>query len=178
VYGFGPAAGSGDLNADGRQGNDLIYVPRNALDPAEIRFQASGAITPAQQAQAFENYINNSKCLSAHRGEILSRNVCRNPTITTLDLSLRQNLPMFGRQRASIALDFYNFGNAINSDFGRIRNAGLNSNVPILSHVGQTSIDPTTADPIFTFNVNQQEFPTIDTAGSYWRAQMSFRYSF
>ena len=179
VYGFGPASGSGDLNADGRQGNDLIYVPRNALDPAEIRFRASGSITAAQQAQAFENFINNSKCLSAHRGEILSRNVCRNPTVTTADLSIRQNLPLFGRQRASAQLDFFNVGNAINSDWGRVRSApGGFNNVNILSHVGQTSIDPKVADPEFTFNLNQQEFTTGDFATNYWRAQMSFRYSF
>lgn len=178
VYGSSSTSGSGDLNADGRQGNDLIYVPRNALDPAEIRFNPSGLITAAQQAEAFERYITNSECLSANRGRILSRNTCRNPTQTTLDLSLRQNLPIFGRQRASAQLDFFNFGNAINSDWGHLRSAGGNSNVSILSHVGQTAIDPKTADPIFTFNVNQQEFRTGDSPFDYWRAQMSFRYSF
>ncbi|MEO7822855.1 MAG: hypothetical protein ABIS15_04550, partial [Gemmatimonadaceae bacterium] len=178
VYGAGSASGSGDLNADGRQGNDLIYVPRDARDPAEIRFNPSGTITAAQQADAFERYITSSKCLSAHRGEILGRNVCRNPTQTTIDLSLRQNLPLFGRQRASVQLDFFNVGNAINADFGKIRSAGGFNNVNILSHVGQTAIDPKIADPIFTFNVNQREFTTGDVATNYWRAQMSFRYSF
>lgn len=177
VYDRG-AIGSGDLNADGRQGNDLIYVPRNALDPAEIMFRASGSITAAQQAAAFERYITESKCLSANRGRILSRLSCRNPTQTTVDLSIRQNLPMFGRQRVLAQLDFFNFGNAINSDWGHLRSAGGFSNVSLLTHVGQTTIDPKTADPIFTFNVNQREFRTGDSPLDYWRAQMSFRYSF
>lgn len=41
---------TGDLNGDGVQGNDLPYVPRNALDPTEIQYRAVGARTPAQQA--------------------------------------------------------------------------------------------------------------------------------
>jgi hypothetical protein len=178
VYGGVAARGSGDLNADGRQGNDLVYVPRNALDPAEIRFQASGSITAATQAQAFENYINNSPCLSANRGRILDRNSCRNPTVTQADLSIRQNLPLFGRQRASAQLDFFNVGNAINKDWGHLRSAGGFNNVNLLTHQAQTTIDPKTADPIFTFNVNQREFNTGDSALDHWRAQMSFRYSF
>jgi hypothetical protein len=182
VYGAGATSGSGDLNADGRQGNDLVYVPRNALDPAEIRFRNSGTgaslITAAAQAQAFENYINNSPCLSANRGRILDRNSCRNPTVTTADLSIRQNLPLFGRQRASAQLDFFNVGNAINKDWGHLRSAGAFNNVNLLSHQGQTTIDPRTADPEFTFNVNQREFNTGDSALDHWRAQMSFRYSF
>jgi hypothetical protein len=105
--------------------------------------------------------------------------VCRNPTVTTADLSVRQNLPLFGRQRASVQLDFFNVGNAINADWGRLRSApGGFNNVNILSHQGQTTIDPETADPIFTFNLAQQEFTTGDFASNYWRAQMSFRYSF
>jgi len=177
-YVYGGFSGAGDLNADGSQGNDLVYVPRDARDPAEIRFRQSGSITPAQQAEAFERYITNSKCLSANRGRILSRNTCRNPTQTTLDLSIRQNLPMFGRHRVSAQLDFFNFGNAINSDWGHLRSAGGFSTVNLLTHVAQTGIDPKVADPIFTFNVNQREFRTGDSAFDYWRAQMGFRYSF
>ena len=33
-------AGNGDLNGDGYNGNDPIYIPRNATDPNEIQFGA------------------------------------------------------------------------------------------------------------------------------------------
>ena len=33
--------GRGDLNADGSNANDPIYVPRNALDTLEIKFSGS-----------------------------------------------------------------------------------------------------------------------------------------
>ncbi len=186
VYGFGPASNSGDLNADGSQGNDLIYVPADARNQAEIRFRdiaAAGgnpAITAAAQAEAFENFINNSPCLSKNRGRIMERNVCRLPFLNRMDLSLRQAIPTLAGQRVSVQLDIFNFGNLLNKKWGQeqINQASNNSNVPILSHVGQTVIDPKTADPIFTFNTTQQEYVTGNFASNYWRTQISFRYSF
>jgi hypothetical protein len=49
-YIYGGSGGAGDLNGDGVQGNDLLYIPRNALDPTEIQYRAVGARTLAQQA--------------------------------------------------------------------------------------------------------------------------------
>ena len=55
---------NGDLNGDGFNGNDPIYIPKNATDPNEIRFvdQGSGStlITAAAQATAFEKFIQSN----------------------------------------------------------------------------------------------------------------------
>ena len=184
IYGSGPTSGSGDLNDDGVQGNDLIYVPKDATDPSEILFKDTGSgttlVTAAAQATAFEKFILNSPCLSANRGRILARNSCRLPFTHNVDVSFRQSIPTISGQRLSLEFDIFNFGNLLNKNWGKVQinQSGSNSNVPILSHVGQTGIDPKTAQSIFTFNTNAKEYVVGDFVTSYWRSQLAVRYSF
>ena len=175
------AASNGDLNGDGRNGNDLIYVPRSAFNTAEIQFRAvTNGATVAQQQAAFEKYIQNSPCLSANRGRILPRNACKQPFLNQIDLAIRQTIPSVRGQRLSLQADITNFGNLINKDWGqaRVTEASSNSNVPILTHVGQTSSNPTVAVPIVQFNVNQKEYIVGNFVSNFWRFQLSARYSF
>jgi outer membrane receptor for ferrienterochelin and colicin len=172
---------NGDMNGDGRNGNDLIYVPRNALNTTEIMFRAipNGA-TVAQQQAAFEQYIRNSPCLSAQRGRILARNSCKQPFLNQVDVAIRQTIPSVRGQRLSLQADITNFGNLLNKDWGqaRVTEASSNSNVPILTHVGMTSSNPTVAVPIVQFNVNQKEYIIGNFVSNFWRFQLSARYSF
>jgi hypothetical protein len=192
-YIYGGFAPVGDLNADGVQGNDLIYVPRNALDPNEIRFQNSGTganlVTAAQQAAAFEALINSSPCLTKYRGQILPRNSCALPFTNQMDLSIRQALPLGRGNRVSVTFDIFNFGNLLEKNWGKARVSPFTSfnNIPLVTHVGMSSTDPATAVPIVTYNIRTldpqgtgipQEYQAGDFASNYWRTQLSFRYSF
>jgi hypothetical protein len=202
-YVYGGTGGRGDLNADNSQGNDLIYVPRSATDPNEIRFNtqtftnAAGQriqVTAAQQAQAFEQLIASSECLSEYRGRILERNVCTQPWFQTFDLNVRQALPTLRGQRIALQLDVFNFGNLVNKDWGKQQNtpASLNSNVPIVTHVSQSSADARTAVPVVEFNPfsNFRSWSATDPGrpeeyvansnftGNFWRMQLGVRYSF
>ena len=38
---YGGSGGLGDLNADGAQGNDLIYIPAEVARDSEIRFSGT-----------------------------------------------------------------------------------------------------------------------------------------
>jgi hypothetical protein len=180
------AGGSGDLNGDGVQGNDLVYVPRDASNPNEIRFRditnSAGVVltSAAAQAAAFETFIQNSPCLSANRGRILPRNYCRQPFVNQIDLNLRQNIPLVGGHRMAVQMDIFNFGNLLNKKWGqaRVTQQTSNSNVGLLTHVGQTSSDPRSAIPIVQFNTAQQEYVVGNFQSNYWRYQLTFRYSF
>lgn len=179
-YVYGGAGGAGDLNADGAQGNDLLYVPKNALDVNEIRFINSGSILAATQADAFEAFIKSSECLSSQRGQILKRNSCRVPWQSETDLTVRQSLPEFlGGQRATFIFQIYNVMNLINDEWGKTKqtDGSLNSNVPVLTHVGMSSIDPKTAVPIFTHNVNQKTYIKGNGTRDNYQFQAGFRYS-
>ena len=191
IYGAGPSGGSGDLNGDGRQGNDLIYVPTRASDATQVQFRdltttASGVTTvrlsAAQQAANLDDFIDRSECLSRFRGQIMTRNSCRLPFLHRADVALRQNVNYFGPQRASIQLDVFNVGNMVNKKWGQelISARSANSNVPLLTHVGQTSNDPKTAVSIVQFdNVqNNAEYVVGAVVPNFWRTQLSFRLSF
>ena len=180
IYGTS-GSNSGDLNGDGVSANDLIYVPRNALDPAEIQFRQSGARTPLQQAQDFEAFIQQSDCLSTHRGKILERNSCRQPFFQRVDLSVRQNLPELRGQRVAVQFEIFNFGNMLNKRWGqqKVTPTTLNSNVPLLTHVGYSTADPRTAVPIVTFTPpTGGEYAIANAVENFWRTQLSLRYSF
>lgn len=95
----------GDLNADGSNLNDPIYVPRSAFDESEIRFSgrsdSPGADNSASalaerigvQQAAFERLIDRTPCLRQQRGRILEHNGCREPwSHTTIASSLSANV--------------------------------------------------------------------------------------
>lgn len=198
-YVYGGSGGAGDLNADGVQGNDLLYVPRSATDPAEIQFRTTNFVNPsgtsvsvtaAEQAAAFEQLVNSSTCLSTYRGQIIPRNACRQPFTHNVDVSVRQAIPTIAGQRFTLQFDVFNFGNLLNKNWGKnpVTPQTLNSNVPLVTHVGMTSTDPRTAVPIVTYNVftfdpdrsgNPNEYQaSTNFAGNFWRTQIALRYSF
>ena len=156
-------------------------MPRSAYNTTEIQFRAvTNGATVAQQQAAFEKYIQSSPCLSSQRGQIMSRNSCKQPFLNQMDLAIRQTIPSVRGQRLSLQADITNFGNLLNKNWGqqRVTEASSNSNVPILTHVGMTSSNPTVAIPIVQFNVNQKEYIVGNFASNFWRFQLSARYSF
>jgi hypothetical protein len=117
---------SGDANGDGGTSNDLIYIPR---DQSEMNFQAytsgSGAsavsFTAAEQAAAWESYIQQDEYLSKHRGEYAVRGAVFLPMVFRTDLSVSQDVfkNIAGRRNSlQFRVDIANFSNLLNSDWG------------------------------------------------------------
>ena len=174
----------GDLNADGSNANDPIYVPRDAFDPSEITFsgrsdQADADNSLPAQAQrlvrqqaAFERFIERTPCLSRQRGRILERNSCREPWSHTTIASVRQTIPIGGRALEA-ELDLFNVLNLLNGDWGRYRVAAPR----LLEHVAQTPEPPATAQSIFRFDVEAPRWTTLQ-AESAFQLQVALRYRF
>lgn len=192
-YVYGGSSPRGDLNSDGLTSNDLMYVPTDATDPNQIRFSTltvSGqTITPAEQATAFNQYIQSNKCLRDQRGKIMARNSCRLPWSNNMDLSLRQEVPLVMQHRLALQLDIFNFGNMLNKTWGqqRVSPYSGNNNIPLVSVTGMSSADRANAVPIVTYNFltvdpNRTGTPQPYTVGNftsnYWRMQLAARYSF
>ena len=59
------------MNGDGFAGNDLIYIPRDTGEMNFVTFtHTNGRVfTAAEQAAAFEAYIQQDPYLKNHRGE-------------------------------------------------------------------------------------------------------------
>ncbi|HEX2721273.1 MAG TPA: TonB-dependent receptor, partial [Gemmatimonadaceae bacterium] len=194
-YVYGGSSNRGDMNADGSAGNDLIYIPRNTSDINEIRFQnltasVGDTLKAADQAAYLEQLISLSPCLNGHRGEILPRNSCRLPWSNNFDVTVRQNVPLVrSSERLAIQLDIFNFGNLLNKNWGQAKVSPYSSrsNIPLLTHISQSSTDPANAVPTVTFNyrtIDPDKDGTVEPyllgnfVSNYWRMQLSARVSF
>jgi hypothetical protein len=174
------AARRGDLNADGSNANDPIYVPRSAFDSSEIRFEpytreASGTldtVTVAQQATAFDRFVEETPCLRHQRGRILARNSCREPWTHTTIASVRQGIPV-GRQELELEVDAFNLLNLLSDGWGRYRLARPR----VLEHVGQQAGADGGSQPIFHFDPAFAKWETLP-AESAFQLQVAARYRF
>jgi hypothetical protein len=174
----------GDLNADGSNANDPVYVPLDALDEHEINFNgrsdAPGADNSvaaqlqriADQRAALDRFIQRSQCLRSQRGLIVERNSCREPASHTTIAGARHTFRV-GRHAIEAGLDLFNVLNLINSRWGLYRV----SDPKLLEHVGQTPGGPETAQPVFRFDPNRPQWTTLSTESSF-QLQVGLRYRF
>ena len=176
------AGKKGDLNADGSNTNDPIYIPKSAADNGEILFSglldgaadnspAAVALRVSQQQAALENLIEGTDCLRRQRGRIMERNSCREPWSNTTIASVRQSIPI-GRGRTLTAqLDVFNVLNLIRSDWGHYHTA----NPALLEQVGETT--GASAQPVFRYDLTRPPWLNAATESAY-QLQLSLRYSF
>jgi hypothetical protein len=174
----------GDLNADGSNANDPVYVPFDALDENEIVFSgrsdAPGADNSASaQAQrilaqraALDQFIQHSACLRRQRGLIVERNSCREPASHTTIAGARHTFQV-RRHQLEAGLDLFNVLNLINSRWGLYRV----SDPRLLEHVGQTPGAPETAQPVFRFDSDRPQWTTLTTESAF-QLQAGLRYRF
>jgi carboxypeptidase family protein/TonB-dependent receptor-like protein len=168
---------SGDVNGDGATGNDLIFIPRSQ---SEIVFTdcltSCGAnVTPQQQWDAFNAFIEQDKYLRSHRGQIAERSGAVNPWYNNVDLRILQDFA-FGnvaRHAFQLSLDVLNVGNLIDSDWGVRKVASAPATSPLTS----TGFDGAGA-PTFNFTGPAETFIDDPSLLSRWRAQLGLRYYF
>jgi hypothetical protein len=194
----------GDLNGDGVN-NDLMYVPTaEQLTNGSFKFQnqtlrvgaTNYTYSPAQQAEAFEKYIQQDEYLNSRRGQYTERNGGILPWLTSLDFSVANNFNFnLGGKKNSvqIRLDFNNFGNFINKNWGVGQR--IVGNTPI-TFAGLDNTSSATANNVLpTYRLNSQTisnpggatqstFLLRDTyinnagLGDVWSMQVGVRYTF
>jgi len=188
---------NGDLNGDGSNGNDPIYVPRDATDPSEIRIGTgvdgvgAGFVQNLAAAQAFNAFIDSQQCLAAQRGRIMERNSCRTPFQHRLDLSIRQSIPQYRGHRLAVQIDIFNvlnmLGQWFNEDWGVIRLPTLSPTFNNQSALIQTGRNPGPLNqslPTFTFDNKLYDATTGNPkpfegrTGSNYQIQLTLKYTF
>ncbi len=157
---------AGDINGDGSNFNDLIYIP-TADELAQQNFA-----TP-EQAQAFEQYIQQDDYLSENRGGYAERYGALAPWRSRVDFRLLQdyNFNVKGKKNTlQFSLDILNVGNLISSDWGLVEQP--NSIQPV-------SVSVTDGVPTYTYNEElTQTFGTDASLLNRWQAQVGLRYIF
>ena len=184
----------GDMNGDRVNGNDLIFVPNKATD---LRFtditQIVGTTslvvyTAAEQAAAFDKFIDQDPYLATRRGQYAERNAITIPMLHRLDLSVTQDIfiKINGKKNSfQFRADILNFGNLLNKSWGvsqRITQPNIliskgnfttpsGTNIPQYNLGFQTDADGTRHLATDTFQKNSS-FSDV------WSAQITIRYTF
>lgn len=155
----------GDLNGDGSNLNDLLYVPTTA-EIGQMQFSGPG------QAEAFNAYIAQDDYLSGRRGQYVERYGALAPWRGRWDMKILQDIKVTGTNTLQLSLDILNVGNLISSDWGLVEQPRN------LQPVGVT-VDPGTLTPTYTFDPNLTETFTVNSdLLSRWQAQIGVRYIF
>ncbi len=174
----GGSSGRGDLNFDGTNTNDAIYIPTGTADPnSPYVFQDPASAT------AFDQYIADEPCLDEQRGRIMERNSCRNPWQNQLDVAIRQRLPVW-RGDAAFEIQIFNFLRMLDRDWGEARTVGGGEffDQQVLDVVDAT--DDAERKHVVTFNSNllTRRFQPVSSNASINRStyyvQAGLKYSF
>jgi hypothetical protein len=173
---------SSDMNGDGLNGNDLIYVPRNQSEMNFLALNASGsapAATAQEQRIAFDAFIAQDPYLSKMRGKVVERNGTLQPYIVRFDFSTQLELfRNIGKNRHTIQLraDIFNVGNLIKSSYG------VSNFVNTFNPLAAAGVD---ANGVPTFRMNRVNNSINYTTyrkgtgfGDVWQAQFGVRYIF
>jgi len=119
---------NGDLNRDGNNATDLMYIPKTA---SELTFDThrgtynnvAYAYTPEQQQAAFEQFINSVTYLKKHRGEYVERNRVLMPWYNRIDARLLQDFYVVTgknktRHTLQFSVDMLNVPNLLSKNWG------------------------------------------------------------
>ncbi len=171
---------NGDLNGDGGFSNDLIYIPK---DMSEMNFQTyttgGQTFTAAQQAQAWENYIEQDDYLSSHRGQYAERNAVFLPMAFFADMSIAQDLftDISGKRNSlQLRADILNVTNLLNHDWG-IGKRFVNTR-PLIARGADAEGRATYRLTTDGDQLISRTFEPTASLGDVYRIQLSLRYTF
>ena len=153
---------SSDVNGDGVDYNDLLYIPSGPNDPI-VTF-ASG------NDQALFNAYVDRMGLGKYAGTYVPRNALRSNWVHRFDLKLTQELPLAGRFRGELYVDVLNIGNLLNDEWGLVEQ------VPF-SYVDGV-VDASIVNGRYVYTYDEPSGPTLQTNQSRWAVQFGVKLLF
>lgn len=156
---------NGDVNADSRFTNDLLFVPAAAGDVNIIN----------GTWEQLDAYINADPLLSSSRGSIVKRNGGRAKWANALDARLAFKIPTAGKVNLELTADVTNVLNLLSKDWGVFDLGSFNDLNPF--------IVTTDSAGRYTYNLATINSPTYvkfdrDDLRSRWQAQLGARVRF
>ncbi len=175
---------AGDINGDGQNANDLIYIPRSQSEIAlqDIRANSVVVYSAADQWRDLDAYISQDKYLSGRRGQYAERNGAILPWRGQLDMRFLQDFYIKAggkRNTLQLSVDVFNFANLINSDWGVFQSTNRSA---LITNTGySTQGVPQMTFPYFNASnstVLKNSFQNSFSVGSRWQMQLGVRYIF
>lgn len=168
---------SNDMNQDGWS-TDLIYIPSGKGD---IKF-----LTTADE-DAFFKFMEQDKYLKSHKGQYVKANEVKAPWVNNFDLRIMQNFNVkVGKvvNSLEVSLDFLNFGNLLNSEWGTYKNMSSSNYGKILKYESKDANSvPTFSMVKVKDSAGNLVYPTSTFTTNYsysqtWSLQIGIRYKF
>lgn len=169
----------------GDRAQRLMYIPN---DESEINLlpitdsDGNVTVTPGQQWNILNNYIEQDDYLKNNRGKIAERNAALLPWLHRFDVRIAQDISIPGlptNHKLQITADILNFGNLLNSEWGVSENVWQSA---LLNYAGRNT---DTNQPEYRLNtvagtdgLPSTTYRTVININQTWRAQIGIRYVF
>jgi hypothetical protein len=174
---------NGDLNYDGNNTTDLMYIPKNASEIIFVNQSAGTGITAAtaqQQSNAFFQFVENSPYLNKRKGQYAGRNEATLPWYDRVDFKILQDVfSNIGKRKNTIqvSLDILNFTNFLSSKWGVVKATTVRN--PLIFD----SLDPVSGAPRYRMTqisgqLVTQPLQVVNSFASTWGMQFGVRYIF
>jgi hypothetical protein len=178
---------AGDLNNDGFNGNDLIFVPKDASQIKLTNASAVGGVadtrTQTELWNQLDAFISNNPYLSTRRGQFAERQALVLPWVHRMDLNFTQDFYIKhkdSKHTLRFTADIYNFTNLISSELG------IQQIPTTMTPLNFVRLDADGKTPIFTFPYldGRNKVPFTDSFrdnvgfGSRYQIQLGVRYLF
>ncbi len=97
-----------DLNGDGVEGNDRVFV----FSPANLPLASTGTAADDERA-VYSSLLQEHGCVGDFQGQIVERNTCTFPWTHLLNVRITKRFNTVGGQRAEFQFEFFNVLNGI-----------------------------------------------------------------
>ena len=170
----------GDINNDGSNSNDLMYVPTNAeidvMNFASATDVNGQLADQSSQRAALKSFIAQDKYLSSRRGAYTEKYDAETPWFGHVDIKIMQDFKIKKTSKTiQFSLDFVNLGNLISSKWGVRKYATSIGYYQPLS----VSLTNNNTTPVYQFDTNlKNTFTSSPDLLSRWQMQLGFRYIF
>ena len=186
---------------NGQQPVQLAYIPASAGDIAIVSRanDQSPYLLDAGRNAAFNSFVDNDEYLKTRRGQYAERNAGRTPWNNQADIRLMLDMKLGSLEANAagiapkahtiqVSLDIINFGNFLNSSWGRqyfvpnTFNSTLGTGLTQVGYINaagtvNTAYNANTFNrPAFTYGAPATY--SIDQLASRWQGQLGLRYSF
>jgi hypothetical protein len=178
---------AGDLNNDGFNGNDLIFVPKDASQIKLVNASAVGGVadtrTQTELWNQLDAFISNNPYLSTRRGQFAERQALVLPWVHRTDLNFTQDFYIKykdSKHTLRFTADIYNFTNLISKELG------IQQIPTTMTPLNFVKLDTDGKTPIFSFPYldGRNKVPFTDSFrdnvgfGSRFQIQLGVRYLF
>jgi len=178
---------AGDLNNDGFNGNELMFVPADASQIKLVNASAvSGVADTRTQAELWNQldaFISGNKYLNSRRGQFAERQALVLPWVNRLDLNFTQDVYIKykdTKHTLRFTADIYNFTNFLS------KNWGVNQTPTTMTPLTFVRLDTDGKTPVFSFPYldGRNKVPFTDSFrdnvgfSSRYQIQLGVRYIF